>query len=229
MNELFLVVLGIFILSIVVGINRGFIKIVASIFATLIILVLVVAAMPYTSQILAEKTPLKEVIEEKCYEWMPLEDVEIASREMQIQLVEQSELPQLFKDLLLENNNAEVYENLGVTSFVDYMVAYITKLISDIIAFLITFLVVSLIVRVVLYILDIIGHLPVLGGINRLAGGLVGCVTGVLIVWILFIAITILYDTQMGSLFLSNIEESQFLQFLYDHNILMGFVTKFRV
>ena len=228
MNELFLVVLGIFVLSIMVGINKGFIRIVASIFATLIILVLVMVAMPYTSKFLAENTPLKEAIQEKCYELVPEEEIEIASRDMQIQLVEQSELPQIFKDLLLENNNAEVYENLGVDNFVDYMVTYITKLISDIIAFLVTFLVISVIVRVALYILDIIGHLPILGGLNRLAGGLLGCVTGLLIVWMLFIAITILYDTSLGSLFLNNIEENQFLQILYNHNILMDLVTKFR-
>ena len=43
--------------------------------------------------------------------------------------------------------------------------------------------------------LGILNKLPVIGGVNRLAGALVGVGIGIVIVWILFIVVTLLYDT----------------------------------
>ena len=229
MNELLIIVAGIFFLCFMIGLNRGFIKIVASLSATLIILVLVMVSMPYVGNALREYTPLEEKVKEKCVNMLQPGEMDTTSRDTQISLIENSEFPQVFKELLLANNNGEVYKNLGVTSFVDYVGAYMAKLFSDIAAFLVAFIVVTAVVRIVLYILDIIGHLPVIGGLNRLAGGLLGLGTGLVIVWVLFIAITMMYDLTICKLFLSNIEENEFLQFLYNNNILMNYLTKFRV
>lgn len=229
MNELLLLVGAIFLVCIFIGVKKGFIKIVASLIATLVIIILVAFLTPFVSNIIREHTPLEDMLQEKCAEILMSEETESASREAQIVLIEQSELPPMFKELLLENNNNEVYESLGVATFVDYVGTYFAKIIADIIAFLLTFLVVSIIVRTVLYILGAIGELPVIGGINRLAGGVVGIGTGLVVVWILFIVITLLYDTAISKLFLQNIEESQILQILYDNNILMNYLTKFRI
>ncbi len=229
MNELLVVVAGIFILCFMIGVNRGFIKIVASLSATLIILVLVIFSMPYVGQALRDYTPLEDKVKEKCIEVLQPGDADTESRDAQISLIENSEFPDIFKDLLLANNNGEVYESLGVTAFVDYVGAYMAKLISDIVAFLLAFIVVTAVVRIFLYVLDIIGHLPVIGGLNRLAGGVLGLGTALIIVWVLFIAITVLYDWAISKLFLQNIAENEFLQFLYNNNILMKYLTKFRV
>ena len=228
MNELLLVVIAIFAICVLIGINKGLIKIVASLFATLIILALVTFATPYVSNILMEKTSLEESIREKCAEKLDLGSVDTTIREAQIAVIERSELPEIFKDLLLANNNTEVYESLGVDSFVDYVGAYFTKVICDIIAFLVTFVLVTIVVRVALYILGIIGDLPVIGGLNRLAGGLIGLGSGLIAVWVLFLAITVFYDMAISELFLKNVSENEFLTFLYDNNILLKTLTKFR-
>lgn len=228
MNELLLVVAGIFLLCMIIGVNRGFIRIVAALFTTLLILVAVVVASPYVSTFLKEHTPLEGMIQEKCADILAVDGLDTSSRDGQIAIVEHSELPGFYKELLLENNNAEVYAALGVTTFVEYVTAYFTKLLCDIIAFLVTFLVATAVIRTALYILGVIGDLPLIGGLNRLAGGAIGLATGLLVVWILFIAITLLYDLSISKLFLQNIEESEILQFLYNNNILMDYVTKFR-
>ena len=77
--------------------------------------------------------------------------------------------------------------------------------------------------------LGIISDLPVIGGLNRVAGGALGLGTGLIIVWILFIVITLLYDTGLGKACFENIAENEFLTFLYNNNILMQYITKFRV
>ena len=40
---------------------------------------------------------------------------------MQIVAIEGADLPDVFKNLLLENNNSEVYQKLGVTTFAEYV------------------------------------------------------------------------------------------------------------
>ena len=49
---------------------------------------------------------------------------------------------------------------------------------------------VSLILRAIVFALDIVSNLPLLGLVNRLAGGAVGAVGALIIVWVLFILIT---------------------------------------
>ena len=73
-----------------------------------------------------------------------------------------------------------------------------------------------------------IEKIPVIRGLNRLGGGLLGIGTGLIIVWVLFIVITLLYDTQIGKACLDSIMEDKFLTNLYNSNILMNYITKFR-
>ena len=42
-------------------------------------------------------------------------------KQMQIVAIEGADLPDVFKNLLLENNNSEVYQKLGVTTFAEYV------------------------------------------------------------------------------------------------------------
>ena len=67
-----------------------------------------------------------------------------------------------------------------------------------------------------------------MGGMNRLAGGILGIGTGLVVVWILFVILTLIYDTEIGTLCFAHIAESEFLTKLYNNNILMNYITKFR-
>lgn len=237
MNELLIIVGIIFAVCVVIGFVRGFVKIVASLAATIAIIVVVAIATPFVSDVIMKVTPIESFAQEKCSEMLQLnlsgeetseEAQEEYSKEEQITLIENSKLPEMFRELLLENNNNEIYASLGVTTFTDYVGSYLAKLLANIIGFLLTFLVATIIIRTILYMLGIISDLPVIGGVNRLAGGALGLGTGLVIVWILFIAITLMYDTNLGRRCFENIAENQFLTILYENNILLKVITKFR-
>lgn len=236
MNGLLIVVGIIFLVCMIIGFTRGFVKIVASLAATIAIIVLVTVLSPYVSGAILKFTPIEEFAQDKCMEILMLEETEgeeeVAepeySREEQIALIENAELPEVFQQLLLENNNSEIYETLGVTTFGQYVGSYLAKLTANIVSFLLTLLVVTIVIRTILYILGIISDLPVIGGLNRLAGGALGLATGLVVVWILFIIITLLYDTEIGVMCLADIAENNFLTILYENNILMDYVLKFR-
>lgn len=226
MNILLLIVGIVFLACAFMGYKKGLVKIIASLLATLVIIALVGFLTPHVSSWIRAVTPLEENVQKKITE-MLLPGKEELPKEQQISLIEEAPLPEMFQKMLLENNNNEAYASLGVSTFGQYVGAYVGKLIADIIAFLITMLVVTVIVRIGIGMLGILNKLPVIGGANRIAGGAAGLGIGMIAVWILFILVTLLYNTAFGKMCLDNIADNSILTKLYDSNILMKFITKF--
>lgn len=234
MNKLLLVVGAIFLICIIVGYKRGFLKILASLISTIAIIVLVTILTPYVSEAIRSVTPIEEVMQEKCIDMLIPDKSEYdkviedgLSDDKQRKLIEESKLPKMFQDMLIENNNDEVYEFLGVTTFGEYVGTYFAKVISDIVAFLVTLLIVAILVKTLLCILGVIGKLPVIGGMNRVAGGIIGIGTGLILVWVLFLIITVFYDNGISQACMKDISDSKILQALYDSNLLTKYITKF--
>lgn len=148
-------------------------------------------------------------------------------KDTQIKEIEGSSLPDFMKSLILENNNTEIYEELGVTSFPEYVASYISRMVIKIISFLVTFLLAVIIVKALMVAVDIIGELPVLGLFNRFGGAAVGALTALILVWLGFLVITLLYSTEVGKECFGMIEKSHILTFLYDKNILLQKLLKF--
>ena len=155
-----------------------------------------------------------------------LENADIP-KDLQIKAIEMAELPEVFKSLLSDNNNDVIYEKLGVKTFAEYVGEFLSKLIIHIVAFLCTFLLVTIVLRAIIFALDIVSELPVLGFFNRLAGGVVGAAGGLIIIWLFFVVITLLYVTAFGREIYQVIQENSILNMLYENNPLMKLATNF--
>ena len=155
-----------------------------------------------------------------------LENADIP-KDLQIKAIEMAELPEVFKSLLSDNNNDVIYEKLGVKTFAEYVGEFLSKLIIHIVAFLCTFLLVTIVLRAIIFALDIVSELPVLGFFNRLAGGVVGAAGGLIIIWLFFVVITLLYVTAFGREIYQVIQENAILNMLYENNQLMKLATNF--
>ena len=237
MNKMLIVVGAIVLVCMVIGYFKGFIRIAVSLGVSLAGMLLVTLLSPMVSDILLKTTPIGSVVQQRCdalfEEFLQGGQEEVVeemdySREKQINLLENAKIPQVFKERLLENNNEEIYETLGVGKFSEYIGAYLTKLIADIVGFLLSILIVGIVVLLILCSSKVIEKLPVVGGLNRIGGAMIGAGVGIVLVWILFIIITLLYETQIGRECLEGIEERVILKNLYKHNILMNYITKFR-
>lgn len=165
-------------------------------------------------------------IEEKAAE--ALEHVEIP-RDMQIAAIEGADLPQVFKNLLLINNNSEIYEKLGVTSFASYVAKYMARVVVNIVAFILTLVVVTIVLRAIIFSLNIIADLPVFGFVNRLAGGALGIIGVLIIVWVAFVIISLLYTTEIGKEMFGMIQTNRILSVIYEYNPIMKLATTFRL
>lgn len=142
-------------------------------------------------------------------------------RSEQIQFIEDLPIPDVMKEQLETFNNSAGYQKLGAADFGSYVVNYIANLILNILAFLVTLLVSWLIIRLILGALSVFTALPIIGGANRLLGLAAGLVQGVLIVWILFLVISLFSSTPAGKMLMDEINRTPVLETLYNTNLLM--------
>ena len=227
MNGLLIATGAIFLLCMIIGFKRGFIKIVASLVVTIATVVLVIFLSPYVSDFLIKNTPIEETVQKKCGSLFSSDDKmleEDITREEQIAMIEESKVPSAFQKMLLDNNNSEIYEALGVKTFGEYVCKYLAKLLADVLAFVLTFLILTILSRIVLKLLKIIEKLPIIGGANKAAGGALGIASGLIIVWVLFLVLTLFCQTTWAQACFNNIEESRILKALYDNNILLKYI-----
>jgi uncharacterized membrane protein required for colicin V production len=143
------------------------------------------------------------------------------TRDEQINAIERSDFPEIIKSLLKENNNSVTYAELGVTSFGNYVAHYLSKLILHMAAFICSFIIAWIVLRAIVFSLDIISDLPGVGFVNRAFGAIIGMGTALVIVWTMFVIITLLYSTSFGRNAYTMIESQPFLKLIYDNNPIM--------
>ena len=142
--------------------------------------------------------------------------------QMQKKAIEELQIPDMLKNLLLNNNTEKTYKELAVNSFNDYVPKYMANLIMNIISFVVTWLIVVSFIWLAVMTLDVIANLPVIHGINQLLGLLLGAMQGLVIVWIGFLVITIFGSTPAGKQLLEMIEKSALLNQIYDINVFLN-------
>ena len=88
----------------------------------------------------------------------------------------------------------------------------------NILAYAVTLLVVWLIIRLVLGALSVFRSLPIVGWADHLLGLVLGVIQGILIVWGLFLVLSLFATSQVGAGLMREINASPFLSFLYNSN-----------
>lgn len=225
MNWLLIIVAGIILFNVFDGIRCGFIRKAVSMLSLVATLVLVTWLTPMITGFLTEYTPIQKSLQEKCAQMLYDDDYNEKEKSDQVSAIEAMPLPDNIKEMLLENNNYEAYHLLNVTGFYEYVGAYLARMIISAMAYLIAVIVVWTSLRAVLTALNIIAKLPVLHGINKLAGGVLGAAEGIAFVWIAFLVVTVFCNGSLGQQFFNLISESRLLTFLYTQNIIMKIVS----
>ena len=136
----------------------------------------------------------------------------------QTKFIENLPLPQSIKDQMETFNNENGYQKLGASDFGSYIIHYIASLIMNILAYAVTLFAVWLIIRLILGALSVFRYLPIVGTADHLLGLILGLVQGVLIIWGLFLLLSLFSTTQIGTGLMREIHASGFLSFLYNTN-----------
>ncbi len=136
----------------------------------------------------------------------------------QTKFIESLPLPQSIKDQMESFNNANGYQKLGASDFGSYIINYIASLIMNILAFVVAMLISWVIIRIILGSLAIFSRLPIVGTSDRILGGCLGLVQGVLIVWALFLVLSMFATSEAGAVLMAEINRTPFLSSLYNMN-----------
>lgn len=226
MSWLFWVLLVLVMIFVIQGFRRGMIRTAVSMFSVIIVMAATAWLNPYIGEYVRENTDWQEKLEEKCSELLVeelggrLED----SVSAQVSLIDELPLPESMKEKMIENNNGETYQRLAVESFAEYLAEYISRGIVNGAAFLVSFVVVMIIMKIILYAVDLLTELPVIGGFNRLGGVALGALQGILWIWVIFLAITLMCNTEPGRYLMQTIREDPVLLWIYDRNYLVQMI-----
>lgn len=224
MNWLLIIVLVILSGNALIGMRVGFIKTVFSLCSLTVALVLTVWISPTVNDILKGNEKIFNTITSGVEKMLKFED-EVSERSKQVSLIEELNLPQSIKDSLIESNNTETYEELKITSFKEYICSYLAGIIIKAMAFIITFMAFAVILYVISAALDLISKLPLIDQANTLAGLLAGFAHGLVVIWLFFILLTVFGSTDFGQKAMQLVGESEILSFIYNNNIILGFIT----
>ena len=211
-------VLAALILLAVWGGKQGLFKAVFGIFAGLLGLLLTWRLYPYMADLLTAfglKTSIQNGLAERLL--LP----QTSGLAQQNAAIEGLALPQMIKDWLIQNNNSEAYGALGAAGFTEYVAAYLANMAVNILAVLITFVLSLLLCRLLSGLLGFINKLPVIGGLNRVLGVVLGVAVGLIVIWSILLLFTFLGLTTRFASLTQMIEESKLSFFLYKHNLLM--------
>lgn len=224
MNWLFGVVAALIGLQVIDGFYKGFIRKSVSSVSLILTLVLVTWLTPHITTFIEDYTSIQNSLQKTCSEIFLNEEYNEEVKNDQVLMIENMKLPENMKDLLLENNNHEAYSVLGVTGFHDYVGAYLANMIINALSYLIAFVIIWTAIKALLLALDIVTKLPLLHGINRLAGGILGLAQGIVLTWIGFLLAAVMCNGELGRQFMQLIQENQFLTILYNYNLIMRIV-----
>ena len=218
MNWLSIVILVILAGCILNGFRKGMVRTLAAMMSLVVSLVLVSLANPYVATFLEEKPTVYEVTETKCREAFQ-SIAEKQTENVRQEFMQKMGVPENFSNTL----------RIG-DEFTESAVAPLAEstahLIVNGLAFVITFVLLSILLRIAVGLLDGLFRLPVLSMVNRLAGGAIGAVQGLVILWVFFLIVFLIWNTEIGAQALAMIQENPVINWLYNCNPFVNILLK---
>ena len=215
---------GVFLVGMVLyGHYRGFLKQCVSLGALILTIVIVKMATPYMTGFIKDNPSIRQsaanvILNISGWEEPSQEETQLpSSRRL---LIEGLNLPQSVKDALLENNNSEIYKMLGVDQFAEYISMYLADMLINAIASIVLFLAVYILIHLIVRWLDLIARLPILYGLNHIAGALMGLAQGLLFLWVAGFILNLFSATPLGKMLEEQVYASTWLTFLYRYNLI---------
>jgi uncharacterized membrane protein required for colicin V production len=202
----------------------GFIKTVFSLVSLILALILTIWISPMVKDYMKGNEKFYNGIATKVEKLLPFGEEEVVEEEQSL-AIEGLSVPKSIKEELLENNTAESYKEMAITSFKEYVSRYLTGVIINSLSFIVTFVAILIILWVIFMALDLISKLPLLNQVNKTAGLLAGLVHGLIVVWLFFILLNVFGSTAFGQSIMKLVGENEVLGIIYNNNILLKFIT----
>lgn len=199
-------------LMMVYGYVRGLIKIVLSMAATIVTIVLAtILTMPVASFI--EDSSVGKGMRESVNEIVSKAEIK------EIEQIYELDFPKAILEPIAEGAT-NIKENLA-----EYIAQSLTHTIITALTFLVLVIVIYIIVRIVISVLDLVAKLPIINGVNKMAGGIIGLIQGLLFVWIGCLIVTACSDKEWAQEVFRQINDNSLLSFIYNNNLIVWLIS----
>ena len=220
-NWLALAVAALFAGFIIYGWCKGFFRLVISLAGTIVIIIAVVIVSPQVSRFIINNTGIYENTEKKVISVF----LEKLYSEENDDTLSHLDIPDIFKNDLIEKNASSMYQALLATVFKEYVAGYIARIIINAGSFVGVYVIFWLSLKLMLKSSDLIAKLPVIRKLNKLLGALIGGAEALIIVWIVFFIIIMFMGNEFGGKLLRAVQDSMFLSYLFNNNFLFRFIS----
>lgn len=235
MNWLLIIVILVLALCTLNGYRKGLLRMLYSALAWIIAFAFVSWATPGINTYLKENTVVYQKVVQYCEQGIREKVQEQAEKQLQ-QATEDGqqngEPAKLFEDMgikLPDRIASDIAQKAaGVTDNVldtggayNILAEELADFILNGISFFIAMAIATIVLHLISQIFRIVSRIPVLRGVNRYFGMVIGAVYGILIVWIGFYMIAICGSSEIGAQLLSYIYENTFLTYLYENNLII--------
>lgn len=226
MNLLVLGILAFILLLVFRGYRKGFFKSAASAIGIVLAVLLTAILYPGVNKLLCQYTVLDDVIEQKIIEKFELpEETKTATRNEEIDTIENLDLPDNVKGWLIANCNGETFLESGVDDVCSYIAKSLTAMVMRGISYVLTLLVLLLLLHILIMVLDVANYIPIVKSINKAGGAIFGAGQGILIVWIFMGIVTLLSTFSWAYQVIQMIDESPLLAWLYKKDIFLKIIV----
>lgn len=224
MNLIFLVTIALMLLLALVGYKRGLIKSVLSIVGIVGAVIITSCVHPYVADLLCKYTNIDEAVSARIESSIKFDGETENSVYQQENFLENTNLPENIKDYI-RSSDTVAKSRKQVDGYIDGVVEYLTALTMKGLAYILTLVVVTLAALIILGLAKFVDRIPIVGGIDKVGGLLLGIVQAVVIVWIFMLIVTLLSAFDWADSIIKMIKENNLLEFLYDKNIFLKMVV----
>ncbi len=218
------------------GYIRGMVRVVFSLLAVFLTIGFATLLTPYIFEFFQTQTPLYDTIQEKCTEYLQDRAEEVLYQEKEktdSKRKKKNELiilgikaPKELQDFLAENSAEQAVDLFQIKGLYKKVGKFLAEQILQRGAWVLSFILISIAMMILIHLLDLVSKLPGVNGINHLGGLAIGLVQGLVVVWILFLFVILLQDSEWGQQMLNSIQENFFLKLLYENNIIEQIIIK---
>lgn len=228
MNWVLIAVIAIIAVLGWLGWKKGLIKMVFSLVSTIAALLFAAIFSPVIAGVMKNNEKIVGFFDEKISALIEFssEEAEENEESRQESLINALPFPEAMKESLMKNNTMENYISMQADNFEEYVCRQITNMIINAISFVGTLAVAIIALAVVCSALNILAKLPLLRQLNEAAGLAAGLAEGVLLVWILFVVLTMFTGSEFGQEAMKMISENPLLDFLYKNNLVSKFIAR---
>lgn len=225
MDWICIVIVVAFLICVIVGWAQGLFKVLVSVAGLIASMIAAFYIAPHISGYLEEHTKIDDNIAVYLSEKLHFENVEEeASKGMQVEIIQGLPVSETLKSNILDNNNSEMYEALEAIGVYDYIAKSIAVVIMNAVVFISLVIVVRVFFITLSKIVDGITKLPIVRSIDKIGGGLLGGMKGLIFIWFFFVVLSITSTSEVSQEFIYSINHFPILKLLYDNNLLLDIV-----